>query len=143
MKALFLALTARLKSQVAALLWIDLDTGQLEHYEGRPPVVFPCALIDIEYPNCEDLDSASQKVNASITIRLAFEQMGETNTAAPDLIRARALGILDTVASIQTALQGWNTTDFNELSRDSVKTEKREDPLKVYNIVYSTTLLEG
>jgi hypothetical protein len=143
MKTLFLAISDRLKTQIEALKWIDLDTGQLEHYEGRPAVLFPCALIDIEYPNCEDLDSLSQKVDATITLRLAFEPKGETNTAAPDLTRTRALTILDTVEAIHDALQGYTENEFSELSRANLKIEKREDPLKVYNLIYTTTLQEG
>jgi hypothetical protein len=143
MKTLFTSISARLKDQVTDLRWIDLDTGQLEHYEGRPAVAFPCALLDIEYPQCEDLDTTSQHVNVSITIRLAFEPMGETNSAAPSPTRTRALSILDTVEALHDALQGWGTTEFSELSRASVRTEKRDDPLKVYNLIYTTTLQEG
>ena len=50
MEQVFLAVQAQLTSKVSELEWIDLDFQQLDSYELRPPVLFPCALIDVELP---------------------------------------------------------------------------------------------
>jgi hypothetical protein len=131
MKEIFLAICDRLKTEVPALKWIDFDLGQLDFFE-QPPVVFPCALIKIIYPNCDDLSVTTQQVDVAITVRIAFNPLGETNFAAPDAVRNRALSIFDTNEAIHTALQGFETDSFSCLSRKSFTEEPREDGLKVF-----------
>lgn len=47
MKQIYLTLL-ELLNLVPALKFTDLDKGQLEFYQTRPAVAFPCALIKIE-----------------------------------------------------------------------------------------------
>lgn len=141
MKDVYLKTVARLKT-VTALKWIDADDGQLEFFELRPAVSFPCALVDVEYPQCEDLSDTMQMCNARVTIRLAFEPAGKTNSAAPTLVQSAALARFVTVAACYSALQGWSDTDVGSFSRVSQITEKREDNLKVIVQVWETTFTE-
>ena len=142
MKDFFLQLTEKL-AEITTLKWIDEDMGQLDFYETRPPVVFPCALVDIELPDCTDLNTTEQNVTARITLRLAFEPTGQSNTAAPDATRQRSLTRWETVDAVFNLLQGWNGTTFTELSRRTQVTEKREDKYKVIQQVWETTFIEA
>ena len=54
MDQIFSAVQSRLQQKVSELKWIDFDFGQLDAYELRPPVQFPCALIDIELPETRE-----------------------------------------------------------------------------------------
>jgi hypothetical protein len=143
MKDIYLKTVARLKT-VPALRWIDMEDGQLEFFELKPAVAFPCALIDVEYPKCEDIDEDGtlQMVNARITIRLAFEPIGQTNSAAPTAIQTKALSRYDTVNACFTALQGWSDDEVSGFSRKSQTTEKRDDNLKVIRQVWETAFEE-
>jgi hypothetical protein len=141
MKDIYLKTVARLKT-VTALKWIDAEAGQLEFFETRPPVAFPCALIDVEYPQCEDLGDTLQQCTARVTVRLAFEPAGITSGAAPTLVRDKALAMFDVVSACYSAFQGWSDTEVGSFSRMSQITEKREDNLKVIIQVWETTFEE-
>jgi len=141
MKDIYLKTLAQLKT-VPALKWIDAEDGQLEFFQTRPPVAFPCALIEVEYPRCEDESDTIQLVTARITIRLAFEPAGQTNSKAPELIQTKALARYDTVNACFSALQGWSDDEVSGFSRKSQTTEKREDNLKVIVQVWETSFEE-
>ena len=138
---LFKSICDLLESEVPALRWIDGDMGQLE--DGRPGIAYPCALIDITYPSCADVDSVDQQINADISVRVAFDPRGATNAAVSTERRDSALSMLDTLEDIHRALQGF-TDDYvySSLSRYSALREKRADGRPVYRIVYKTTFLD-
>jgi len=141
MKDIYLKTVARLKT-VPALKWIDMEDGQLEFFELRPAVAFPCALVEVEYPNCSNESDEIQLVTARITVRLAFEPIGQTNSSAPTTVQTKALSRYDAVNACFTALQGWSDTEISGFSRISQATEKRDDNLKVIRQVWETTFLE-
>jgi len=143
-KQIYLSVSARLHALVPDLKWIDYDWGQLN--EELPAVAYPCALIDIAYPDCKNLSEGTgaveQMVNATITIKMAFKPLGDSQITAPEERRANALKPLDTIASLHAALQGWNGDGtFAGLARRRGASIPRRDKLKVYNIVYETTFI--
>lgn len=143
-KQIYLSISARLNSLVPDLKWIDYDWGQLN--DERPAVAYPCALIDIAYPDCKNLAEGSgaveQRVNAAITIKLAFEPLGNSQVTAPEDNRAIALKPLDTIAILHTALQGWNGDgSFAGLARRRGSPAPGRNKLKVFNLVYETTFI--
>lgn len=141
MKAIFLKVTEKLKT-IEALRWIDGDEGQLDYYETRPPVSFPCALVDVELTDCQDQGETIQLVTARVTLRLAFEPLGQTNAAAPVSVQSKALEKWDTVDAVFSALQGWSDSEVAEFSRRSQTTEKRDDNIRVIRQVWETNFLE-
>jgi hypothetical protein len=141
MKAIFLKVTEKLKT-IEALRWIDGDEGQLDYYETRPPVSFPCALVDVELTDCQDQGETIQLVTARVTLRLAFEPLGQTNTAAPVSVQNKALEKWDTVDTVFATLQGWGDEQISELSRVSQTTEKRDDNIRVIRQVWETYFME-
>lgn len=142
MKTIYLSIVNQLKTKVPALRWIDADLGQLDFYETRPPVAFPCALIDIELPTCTERAYALQECDAQITIRLAFEPLGTSSAAAPEAAQTKALAMWETISAVFDNLQGFETTEFSPLTRISQTNEKRDDNLKVVRQVWSTIFEE-
>jgi hypothetical protein len=139
MKELFDSILARLQ-EVTALKYIDLDKQQLT--QDRPPVSFPCALIDIALPTCTDLDEFGhyQECRATITITLAFDFTHDTNSLIPD--RTQSQSYFSTVEAVHQKLQGFTATSFNNLSRQSMREVVRADKYKVLQIVYNTDFRE-
>ena len=139
-KEIFLSICDRLTSQVPALRWVDWDSGQLDIQSERPPVAFPACLVEIEYPQCEEIGAEMQLVTCNVTLRLAFWPQGETSSVSP--VREAALAAFDTIGQVHAALQGWSTEALSIFSRLSAKAERRKDGLKVYRVVYQTTFTE-
>ena len=140
-KDLFTKVSDRIETEVPAFRWIDFDDGTLDMQTERPSLAFPACLMDISYPDTEDETGTEQLVNATISLRVAFQPQGATNNHSA--VRDTALAIFDTIAALHTALQGWNDTGlFSKLSRASGIRERRRDGLIVYRIVYRTTFIE-
>lgn len=43
----------RIREKVPELRWVDADEGQLDFQDSRPPVAFPCCLVELSYPGAE------------------------------------------------------------------------------------------
>lgn len=141
---LFIELCDLLTAKVPELRWIDEDEGQLNTAQGiRPPVDFPCCLIDIHYPGCKDANEEEQIVSATITFKIGFQPGGETNNKAPRPVRERALERLAIVEKVQSVLQGWTAKETVEpLSRKSARPSVLANRTKLYTITYNTEFQE-
>ncbi len=141
---LFVALCDHLEKEVPELRWIDEDEGQLNTQPGvRPPVDFPCCLIDIQYSGCRDITDTEQVVTASITLKIAFQPTGETNNKVPEHIRKKALERLSITDKIHVAIQGWTADDtISPISRRNARPSVMANKAKLYTIVYETTFEE-
>jgi len=143
MKELFLYIQEQLK-QSPYIKWIDLDKGQANNYEVRPPVDFPAALIGISYPQTVNHQRKLQKCNVQITLKLVFDFVDETDSSLPAATQEASLLYFDTVKNVHDLLQGKiDNAIFNApLERASQREENRPDGLKVINLVYGTWLYE-
>lgn len=139
-KNLYLAIVTQLQAEVPELRWIDVDEGQLN--DENPPVAYPCALIDIDYPNCTDESESLQLCTAKVTIRYAFKPSGSSSSAAPALNQEKSLERWDIVNKTYSALQGWETDETSSFSRRSQTNERRRDKLKVVIQVWETSFEE-
>ena len=137
MKTIYTAVMERLKSQIPALKWIDLDRGQLS--QPKPPVAFPCALVGIKLPKCKSVTDSIQDCEARITVRLAFDTNMRTAGATPEAARSASLAVYDTIADVYAALQGYGTNNFDSLDRVSQGDEPTKNGLFIYKIEFSTT----
>lgn len=148
MKTLYNTILERIKAQITEIKFIDFEMGQLESLSQneRPAVVFPCALIDIDYPNCEnkDEDETIQMVTARVSIKMAFEVQPQTDSLAATLKRTAGLAFLDTVEKVYKNFQGYSTNDFESFTRKSQSPDKRFDGsgIKVYDLVFETSFLD-
>lgn len=146
MKALFTAIADHLQNQLPAIKWIDDDYGQIDSYQLRPSVVFPCVLISINYPDTQDTGHAAdqeQIIRAQITLRLATERIAPSNNQAPPEVRSQALAHYDLQHQVYQALQGFdNGNTFTPLTRRQATTENRRDGLKVVRQIFETSFVE-
>ena len=135
---LFLKVQKRLTSTITGL-YVDQDFGQLEHYEVRPAVPFPCALIDVDEFDFDDISPIKQKGEGYIMIRLAVATWSSSSSVAPDDVKLKAMAYYDMEQLIHDALQGWSDTGFGRLKRRKSKKELREDNIRVRVIIYKTS----
>lgn len=131
---LFEALQTQIKAQVPAIRWIDQDMGQLESYNERPAVAWPCVLIDFDGWNFENMGQNCQTAEGDIIIRLAFPPFSHSNNLSP--VKDKALIFYEHEFNLHKALQGWNPEGFSPMTRISADTEKRNDPIRVRVIRY-------
>ncbi len=139
MKELYLKIT-ELLNELPQLRWVDFNRGQLQ--EELPPISYPCALVDIDLPSCENIDEDFQQVRASFTITLVFKSIGETNSKAPQKRREYALNYFDTVDAVFDKLQGYSDDSFYPFERTSVRNQNIRIGLKTVELSFSTSWQE-
>ncbi|MGQ0737649.1 MAG: hypothetical protein ACT4OJ_01190 [Bacteroidota bacterium] len=123
----------RLTDKVATMRWIELEYGQLEIPEENYPVQFPCSLIDISFPECQDETHGNQQVVVQITVRTAIDPYEDLmvidGAGVPD--QQAALEKLGLFVDVYKALHGFETDYMTPLVRTSLMPERRDDGLKV------------
>jgi hypothetical protein len=112
---------------VKELKWIDQDLGQLENYDTRPAVAFPCALIDFTQANYSSLAELAQFGEFTVQIRLGFTPFSSANQNAPTSVREKALRYYDIEQKVFDALMGWHNDFTQPLVRVSAISEHREN----------------
>lgn len=100
---LILALQARLGS---IFRYIELDLGQLENYDTRPAVAFPCALLRFR-GQYEQRQLGTQINRFTLECKLGFDVYGNTSNLLPIEAREKALQYLYAEQELYTLLQGW------------------------------------
>jgi hypothetical protein len=138
-------LIERLTNDVPELRFIGQDIGQLEHYEIRPPVTFPCLLIDLEGVNFTDTGNHnSQLAEGVVSFRLGLIKYTDINNITPAQYRVSAYSYYELEDKLSSVLHGWAPLGFNRLLRRSWSTERREDDLRVrasrFEISYTDTV---
>lgn len=142
MKALYLK-ALELLEPITAIKYVDLDKGQLES-EERPALQFPCVLIKIEYPQTRDIVAKQQKVQARLSLRIAFNfTNNRTGSNATEEVRAESLSYFDTIEEIHQAFQAYFGNGFSRFSRLNLQEERRNDGLKVVSLPYATSFVDG
>lgn len=141
MKTIYKAVSARIKSSVPEIAMVDYEKGQMNVKPGeRPALKFPCALVRIEIPTANDTTDTTQDCKARVTVRLIFEVLrSQTSTMHSDEKMEQSLEPYDVIADVYAALQGFETNDFNALSRKSSADEKRSDAYFAYQHIFETT----
>lgn len=137
---LYLSIMDRLVAEVAALRYIDQDLGQLDNYDIRPAVSFPCALIDISDFESDDMAGKNmQHAEGLVIITLGFDPFSASNSLAPGDVRLKALEYYDIEQAVHVALHGWRNEGFSKLLRRKAIKEGREDKFRVRKIAYATS----
>lgn len=140
MKATYIKTLNRL-SQSGLIKYIDRDRGQIDRYETRPAISFPCALISISQPRRKNLDSTTQQIQTSITIRLGFERLQDGSNISSESRRQKALEYYDAVEAIESLLQGYKDTEMSAWECTSVVDEQRSD-LDIVRFVFITNFVK-
>ncbi len=145
---LYLALQEYIKTAVPAIKQVALDIGQLDYYDIRPAVAFPCLLIDFPASNFTDEGELVQWGNLTIQTRLGFSPFSKADSITPDISVKAALQFFEIENNLFKKLHGWSPTlkDANNndveicqpISRLSAVKEMREDPFIVRVNMWST-----
>lgn len=146
--SLFTAIQARIQSEVSQIRWIDMDLNQLETYQERPAVSWPCLLIDFSQVQYDNESELVQWGAYNISLRLGFPSFSNSNSLTPESVKEKALAYFEIENSINKALHGWiptyedGTPIAQPLIRMSAQTERRDDPLniRVRQLIYSTVV---
>jgi len=128
---MYLKLVDQLKTECPNIRYIDQDLGQLEHYDMRPAISIPCALIDIDDIAFEHNGDNAQTGEGIIQVRIGMQPYSDSNNLVPDSVREKALAFYEHEQEVYLALQGFSQDNFRDLNRVSAKTEKRNDTLRV------------
>jgi len=133
---MFLAIQAQIKT-LASVKWIDQDLGQLENYGDRPPVKFPCVLLDFETTEFSNLGQLAQVGEGTMLVRLAFAPFSHSNGYTPDAYRQLALEYYNIEHNLHLKLQGFGSEKFGPMMRVSAVTEERNDAIRVRQLRYT------
>ncbi|AYD48214.1 hypothetical protein [Arachidicoccus soli] len=152
---MFLALQQFIKAKVPEIKWIDTEMGQLENYgigEGqnpRPPVLFPCVLIDFPETDFDELSQDVDWATIRIEFRLAFAQFSNTSNITPQTVQEAGLQYWELEKKLSQNLKGFVTATpdgipiHQPLSRKKAVTERRQYDsirMRVRSLLFTTTL---
>ena len=132
-----------LLATVTELRFIDKDKGQLEYYKERPAVAFPCALIKLDIPRIENLGKTTQRRTAVITIRVAFDYVGQTSASLTEQARNQSLQYFDIIQSIEQAIEAQTGIQNILIHQTSAGEENRPDGLLILNMKFQTQYLKS
>ena len=134
---IFLALRQYIQDEVSGITYIDQDLGQLKP-ATRPPVSWPCLLIDFEDFSFGNMGDNVQTAKGTVLFTLGFAPHSNTGTATPTQYVQQALGYYDLEWSLHLALQGWSPgDDYGQLIRTGAITRQRPDSYRVRELRYS------
>jgi hypothetical protein len=131
----------RIKEFVPEIRYIDQDLGQLEWYQDRPAVSFPCVLIDFNNTTYDQMQLDQQWGNASFTLRLGFPQYSSSNNLVPDTVKEKALQYYEIENRLYKAVQGYDADGLMQpCTRVNAASERREeDNFRVRVLTFTTT----
>lgn len=135
---MYLEIVTRIKTRMPALKYVNQDLGQLENFGDRPPVMFPALLIDFDNWNFSQIGDHEQLASGNVTMRLVYPPFSDSSSLTDAKVREKALSFYELEWELHKLLHGWTGVAFGALMRESAETEKRDDNLRVRNIVYST-----
>ncbi|MGJ1287603.1 hypothetical protein [Sphingobacterium sp. UBA6308] len=121
--------------------FIDRDRGQIDRYEQRPAVKFPCALIKVNQPKRENLNSVMQRITETVQIRIAFEKNIDQHNLQTAERLEQALQYYDTIETIRTLFQGLKLGNTDRWICTSIIDENRPD-FDIVQITFTTSKIE-
>lgn len=137
----------RIREKVPELRWVDADEGQLDFQDSRPPVAFPCCLVELSYPGAENMSAAHpgmQRVQISLELKIGFNDCASFNVNKPQQVRETAFARLDMVEALHRAVQGFKMENCaKSFRRERCRPQKRPDGLKVYEAVYVADFIDN
>ncbi|MCH7400113.1 hypothetical protein MM236_19110 [Belliella sp. DSM 107340] len=128
-------------AEVPEVKWIDMDFGQLDDFNTRPMVAFPCALIGIDIINAIELGQKKQKCQVLVNVKLAFDYKGESAHLAPENVKDRSLAYYAVVKNVYKKLQG-QRVGTTPLKRQRQIETARPDRIKICELPFSTEFLD-
>lgn len=135
---LFSEIQDRLASEVPELLFIDLDTQQVERQDDSYSVQFPCVLINF---NAAWKGSDVQTGTVNIQFRVYFQITEDTHHNSPN--KSDAFLHLELMNKIHSKLQNFKGSSFSKLVRIETDREPRGDMYTCFIVTYQTQYLDS
>ncbi|RYF26584.1 MAG: hypothetical protein EOO42_01075 [Flavobacteriales bacterium] len=123
---------------VPAIKWVDLDKGQIDHYEFRPALPFPSALLRINVTRTDDLGGGVQRCWLSCNVRLVFDYSGDTNNHVPASALTHSLEFFNITEAVFKAIHYKGNAEIGKFMRKGQTQEQRTDGLTVINLPFET-----
>jgi hypothetical protein len=134
---IFMAIRQRLIDAASTSVYIDQDLGQLRNHT-RPPVTWPCILIDFEDFKFESLGENVQAGKGTVVLQLGFAPYSNSTQVTPQEYIDKAMVYYDYELLLHSLLQGWSPTEASgHMARTSVTTQKRKDHYRVREMRYT------
>lgn len=140
MEVTYKELLTRLKTEVPALRWIDLDRGQLEDPEGNYTFDSPAVFISFGTIGWGSIGERVEHGQAELSFRIAFKSYHDTNNHTPESVVGLAMTDLAIRKNVCAALHGFEGTNFNALQHTGTVQEPRDDGLLVFTETYQTMM---
>lgn len=135
---LFSEIQDRLSAEVPELLFVDLDTQQVERQDEAYSVQFPCALINF---NAQWTGAEIQKGTVNIQFRVYFQITEDTHHSSPQ--KGDAFIQLELMNKIHSKLQNFKGTNFSKLVRMDTEREARGDMYTCFIVSYQTQYVDS
>lgn len=144
MKTIYMQLIKQIQDKVPAIRWIDLNTGQLEvpfADNQRPPVSYPCVVIDITIDHTTSITDTLQECDATIVLTIADDRHYRTSSNTTPF---PALNQYELIADIYSALQGYSdeADQFTPLNRTRQERLRSNSGLFLYRITFTTSFID-
>lgn len=138
------AIIERITTMVPEIRFIDQDLGQLENYDIRPAVSWPCILMDVsdDWNYSEQGNKAHQMAEGSVLIRLALVKYTDTTNITPANRREAGLQYYELEHKLVAALHNWAPEGFGKMLRRKATTEKREDDIRVRALPFACSFID-
>ncbi|MDW8420132.1 MAG: hypothetical protein RML37_12045 [Chitinophagales bacterium] len=135
---IYLAIQQRIQTLVPEVKFIEHDFGQLDDYSnGRPPVAFPCVLIDFQSWQFENMGNSAQRAEGNVTIKLGYAKHGQSHQATPEQWREAALEYYDLEWKLNKALHGFSPGDnYGHLTRTTETKQNQPMYVRVKTTTY-------
>jgi hypothetical protein len=142
---LFLLIQDRIRTAVSAVKWIDQDFGQLDYSAAdyKPPVLFPCVLVDLTAFVFEDLTNGLQTASGKALIRISTSPFSHSNQATPLANKEKALEYYELEYKIAKALHNWQPAGFDRLLRRNLDKVERQDTLRERLLVFDVSFTDS
>jgi hypothetical protein len=128
---------------IDGVAWVDKDNKQLDIFDTKPAVPFPCILIRVSIPLTETAGPGIQVCTGQVIIRIASDlSVSETSSKAPQAALDRSLAYFNLVDAVYNKLQGYADNYIQNLERVSSMEEDRRDGLTVVKTSFSVIFEE-
>lgn len=138
---IYTALRAHIKTELTDIKWIDIDKGQLELFGDRPPVSFPCVLMEFQIPSTRDYNHKKtlQQCQVVITLKIGFSFTGDTHSAKSDAALDDGLAYLHLCEAVHEKIQGYQDEVFTAITRQRMTEQQLPNNHKMMTITYTTS----
>ena len=140
-------LIPRIAQAMPSLTLVDEDYGQLENIDDSDeerqmyPITFPCVLIDAPETEWSNLAPGVQKGITTVRVRLCIDCYDDTHYGSDTVERADSRNELR--HQLHAVLQGFRPAGDGCLVRTASRFYTFNHGIKVYEIVYKTTVSES